>query len=411
MRVEHAALSVLVTASLVTAAGPAGAAAAGLEWVSVDSSGADLPGLHRHASISADGRFVAFEPGFVRDRLTGTTVQVNFDSAGNEVVASRPQLSADGQYVAFATSANGSAASDNLIYVRNLRTGTSTLANVRAEGTPANHLLGSIRFSMSGNGRYVAFSSEETGVVAGDTNKSTDVFVRDLQTGTTTRASVRPDGSPTSANSFVGYYGQALSDDGRFVVFSSLDTQLVSGDTNATGDVFVRDLQTGTTSRVSLGNGGVQGDGASGTQVTGALSGDGRTVMFGSRANNLVEGDEDPGTDLSYPDLFVRDLEAGTTTRVAASTEDYSIHSGALSADGRYAVYGTLGTGQDDVYLYDLRTGTATTVNVPAAGGDPVGYSYYPAVSANGDVAFQSEAAGLADGDTGRSSDIFVAPH
>jgi Tol biopolymer transport system component len=360
----------LVAAGIAGAAVPAGATAAGpLERVSVDSSGVEMS-VYQHSSISADGRYVAFAA-----------------AAGNSW----------------------------RIYVRDLRTGTSTLANVKADGTPADNRNGGTSFSMSGNGRYVAFATNEPGVVAWDTNSSKDVFVRDLEAGATTLASVRPDGSSTNTTSDFNHYSQhVLSDDGRFVVFYSNDRQLVAGDTNNYPDAFVRDLQAGTTTRVSVGNGGVQGDGQSGWQLS-VISGDGRTVMFESGAKNLVDG----GADTLYPeDIFVRDLGAGTTTRIAASTDDRYIDSGALSTDGRYAAYSThyrpfTGGNQeaDNVYLYNLRTDTATAVNVPASGGEPVGYSYFPAVSANGDVAFESQAANLVDGDTNDQTDIFVAPH
>ena len=150
--------------------------------------------------------------------------------------------------------------------------------------------------AISADGRFVAFVSFATNLVPGDTNDATDVFVRDRQTGTTRRVSLGPGGVQGNG----GSAGPAISANGRFVAFFSAATNLVPGDTNGTADVFVRDRQTGTTRRVSLGPGGVQGDGDS---VGAAISADGRFVAFESDATNLVPGDTN-----GAPDVFVRSL-------------------------------------------------------------------------------------------------------
>src|SRR5439155_7441870 len=112
---------------------------------------------------------------------------------------------------------------------------------VASGGTQSN--AASLGSALSADGRLVAFQSDATNLVVGDTNGATDVFVRDRQTGMTARVSVASDG--TQANNVSSY--PALSADGRFVAFQSDATNLVAGDTNGTTDVFVHDRPTCTT--------------------------------------------------------------------------------------------------------------------------------------------------------------------
>src|SRR5262249_22544698 len=135
--------------------------------------------------------------------------------------------------------------------------------------------------TISADGRYVAFYSDASNLVSGDTNGARDVFVRDLQTGETTRVSVSSSGAEADGDSFA----PALSADGRYVAFASAATNLVAGDTNDANDVFVRDRQTNTTTRVSVGHEGSQANGGSDQP---SLSGDGRLVAFTSTASNVV---------------------------------------------------------------------------------------------------------------------------
>jgi Tol biopolymer transport system component len=150
--------------------------------------------------------------------------------------------------------------------------------------------------AISADGRFVAFQSAASNLVPGDTNGAQDIFVRDRQTGTTRRVSVGPGGVQTNAEASSGV--PAISADGRFVAFESDATNLVPGDTNGAIDVFVRDRQTGTTRRISVGPGGVQGNSDSGGP---AISADGRFVAFVSNASNLVPGDSN-----ARFDVFVR---------------------------------------------------------------------------------------------------------
>src|SRR5262249_55118667 len=142
----------------------------------------------------------------------------------------------------------------------------------------------SVNAAISADGRFVAFESQATNLVPGDTNGMGDVFVRDRMTGTTTRVSVASDGSQADGESF----RPAISADGTVVVFESRATNLIAGDSNAAADVFVHDRATGATTRVSVASDGTGGDR---TSYLAGISGDARIVAFTSEATNLVPGD------------------------------------------------------------------------------------------------------------------------
>src|SRR5207247_1588614 len=181
--------------------------------------------------------------------------------------------------------------------------------------------------------RFLAFASDATSLVPGDTNGNTDVFVHDRQTGTTERVSV--DSAGHEGN---GYSQQpAISADGRFVAFTSDATNLVPGDTNGVTDVFVHDRQTGTTERVSVDSAGNQGDRRSGNSLSRpAISAGGRFVAFASDATTLVPGDTNGDVD-----VFVHDRETGTTERVGerAVERPFGVTGPSLSADGRFVAF------------------------------------------------------------------------
>ncbi|MDP2726828.1 MAG: hypothetical protein Q8P59_04735, partial [Dehalococcoidia bacterium] len=178
-----------------------------------------------------------------------------------------------------------------------------TRVSVASDGTPA----GGSTPAISGDGRYVAFQSDATNLVPGDTNGITDVFVRDMQTGVTTRVSVASDGTQSSRCGI----SPAISADGRYIAFASGASNLVSGNTH--GGVFVHDTQTGQTAMVSVASNGAQGNAGGGLP---AISADGRYVAFGSGATNLVPGDTN-----GKVDVFVHDMQTGWTTRVSLACD------------------------------------------------------------------------------------------
>src|SRR5439155_1725953 len=187
------------------------------------------------------------------------------------------------------------------VFVHDRQTGTTERVSVASGGAQGNGSSGLIGFAfppaLSADGRFIAFVSFATNLVAGDTNAATDVFVHDRQTETSRASCVASGGTEGNAASL----GFALSADGRFVAFRSDATNLVAGDTNGTTDVFVHDRQTGATERMSVGSGGVQGNGFSAGP---ALSADGRFVAFRSVGTNLVAGDTNGATD-----VFVHDRQ------------------------------------------------------------------------------------------------------
>ncbi|MER3395467.1 MAG: hypothetical protein C4319_01570 [Acidimicrobiia bacterium] len=264
--------------------------------------------------------------------------------------------------------------------------------------------------SVSWNGRFVAFSSLSSNLVTGDTNSKRDIFVKDRQIGTTVRVSV--DSSGTQANDHSRQ--PAISGNGRYVAFTSAASNLVPGDTNGVEDVFVKDMQTNITERVSVNSAGDEAIFASGSPK---ISYDGRYVVFASFANNLAPGDTN-GT----WDVFVRDRQAGVTKRVSVRPDEVQANGAsenpALSFDARYVAFESSATNLDpadtssfkDIYLKDLLSDTITRVSVPqnpAVSTD--NHSYAPTVSADGSrVSFTSFASNLVAGDLPDTSDVFV---
>jgi hypothetical protein len=288
-------------------------------------------------------------------------------------------LSRDGRYVAFASDASLVAADTNQvvdIYVWDRFTNTRELVSKPLGAGAADAM--SYQPSISADGRYVAFSSVATNLVAGDTNATTDVFVRDRVTGTTVRASVSSSGAQAT-----GYSNAPdISADGTVVSFSSSAFDLVPVDSNGVYDIFVRDLTAGTTTRVSVRTGGGEADR---TSVPAVLSGDGRFVAFVSGATNLVTGDVN-----NKDDVFVHDRQTGITERASVSSvgvESNGVSSlPVISYDGRFVGFRTsatnLGSGQG-VYVRDrlspttlLAASSAVSLSMSADGRYVTGHTY-----------------------------------
>lgn len=237
------------------------------------------------SSLSLDGRYAAFfRDGLrVKNLLTGVETGAPLNQDLREVEAQHARMSANGRYVAFFSSSVRLGASNGMrqIHVHDLLMERTTLASVSPSAKPADAACN--HPNLSGAGRFVAFISAATNLSDLPTNGHSQIFVRDLVAGTTHLASVNSVGEPGDASSIK----PSLSEDGRFVVFSSEATNLVSGDTNDVNDVFVRDLVEGTTIRVSVSSLGEQADAPSHSP---AISADGRLVAFVSEATNLTPG-------------------------------------------------------------------------------------------------------------------------
>jgi Tol biopolymer transport system component len=340
-------------------------------------------------TVSDGGRVVAFNDdstklvrndpedyadAFARDTVRRTTVRASVPYRAGEGVrdayTTQGSLSRDGRYLAFSSSTwtlvPGDTNGRSDVFVRDLRLGRTVRASVRTGGTQA---LGgdSNLASMSPSGRYLTFASRATNLVPGDTNGTADMFLRDLTTGVTSRVSVGADGAQGNGESG----GGDVSSDGRYVAFVSSASNLVAGDTNGTADVFVRDLRTGTTRRASVATGGGQGDQPAQSP---AISDDGRFVVFLSWADNLVRRDTN-----QIGDVFVRDLRLGRTARASVASDGtqgtgpqpcacFVKHLAGISADGRYVAFSAdqdnLVPGDTNqaayIFVHDLRTHTTT---------------------------------------------------
>ena len=409
--------------------------------VSLSSSGGQGDRDSFAVGISADGRYVLVNsqarnlvPGdtngrfdvFVRDRHTGRTTRVSVSSSGAQ--GNRGSIaggiSAGGRYVVFESDSPNLVPGDTNrvadVFVRDLKTGRTKRLSVSSSGRQANGA--SELPAISADGRYVAFQSLASNLVRGDTNRISDVFVRDLVTGKTTRVSLNSRGAQARCNvSYCESTQPVLSANGRYVAFQSSATNLVPGDTNKLGDVFVHDRRTGTTERTSVSSAGKQG----GADRTGngsnlpAISADGRFVAFHSADSNLVRGD----TNRTF-DIFVRDRKTHRTTRVSVSSggrqaNGENLGGLSISADGRYVAFTSLasnlvaGDANDitDVFVRNLRTGRTILASLGRSGNQGADASSVSGVAFTADdrrLAFSSYASVLVPGDTNDRFDAFV---
>ncbi|MGZ8214799.1 MAG: TolB family protein [Methylosarcina sp.] len=362
-------------------------------------------------------------PSTIRASVSSAEVQGNGDSGGTTFNAIA--ISGNGCYVVFASDATnlvpGDTNGESDVFIRDLTTGLTRRVSVSSSGGQGNGSSGDP--SISPDGRYVAFSSFSNNLVPGDTNNATDVFVRDLRTGVTQRASLddaENEGNNTS-------WGTSISADGRFVAFTSEATNLVANDTNEIPDIFVRDLRAGVTRRASVDSSGIEGDDWSQEAV---ISGNGRYVAFQSFANNLVPDD---ATSFAS-DVYVHDLKTGETRLVSAVDPEVEPHDcggfytgtvisagASISADGRYVSFQSFdchlvandNNAAQDIFVRDLKTETTRRASVNSdeveGNGDIFTASYSAAISGNGRfVAFTSSSNNLVPGDNNSKDDIFI---
>lgn len=323
--------------------------------VASDGSSANLSSTIFTYGVSDDGRYIAFPSGasnlvvddtnrmydiFVHDTVTGSTQRASVSSDGiqGNYKSYYPSISRDGRFVAFISDSTnlvpGEVVDNPLgdVFVHDMLTGNTAQVNVASDGTKANLGRTSSLPSLSDDGRFVVFDSESTNLVPGDTNAAADIFVHDMITGSTTRVSVASDGSQ-SQDRYHYSTGPVISHDGRFVAFTSWSTNFVSDDTNAVGDIFVHDMITGSTTRVSVASDGSQGNDVS--LGTLGITPDNRFVLFLSSASNLVSDDVN-GID----DLFAHDMITGATVRISTVSNGVQpndlILFSSMSSDGRY---------------------------------------------------------------------------
>jgi Tol biopolymer transport system component len=340
-------------------------------------------------AVSADGRYVVFGSTstnlvaqdiggnpelFLRDRLNETTSLVSLatDDTPADAGGTACSVTPDGQYVVFES------VSDNLVpgttpgvsgvFVRDLVAGTTTLASVAGDGTPLPADSECSPQAISDDGRFVVFASWDLDA------KAWMVYLRDLQGDTTTLLNVAPDASTILGSTFYAFPLPAISADGSHVAFASDASGLtIDTDDNGVADIFERDLLAGATSMASLTSTGQLGTGPSGYP---AISGDGRYIAFASAASDLVPTDTN-----HVQDLFVRDTQALTTERVNVSTAKvqsnwFTDGPVGISEDGRFVAFSSRASltvtgsvrGSENVFLHDLATGVTTLMSVASNG-------------------------------------------
>ncbi len=285
-----------------------------------------------------------------------------------------------------------------------------TRISTAADGTQGNSNCFDPVFSPDGT--KVAFWSNASNLVPGDTNGSADIFIKTLATGAIERISTNAAGAQGTSTSVYPDF----SPDGTRVAFNSFASNFVSGDTNFNFDIFVKNLTTGAIERISTNAAGAQGDGGGSSEVHPAFSPDGTKVAFDSFDSNLVGGDSN-----STADIFVKDVVTGAINRVSTDALGAQANSGSsdpvFSPDGtRVAFWSNASNlvpgdtnGSADIFIKTLATGAIERISTDAAGTQGNLESYRPVFSPDGTkVAFESRASNLVAGDTNGGSDVFV---
>lgn len=282
-----------------------------ISLASADAAGTEGNGSSYDPSISSDGNYVAFESDatnliagdgngvrdvFVKRIDTGAIWLASADAADTQgnALSDDPAISPDGLYVAFESDATNWASGGTTagqVYLKNIATGAIWLVSADAAGDQGT--AGSDDVSVSLNGEYVAFESDATNLIAGDTNNDADCFVKTIASGAIERVSTDATGAQANDAS----REPKISSDGNYVAFRSYADDLVAGDNDIACDIFVKDRNTGKIDRLSVDNSGVEGDNISDGH---RISSDGTHVSFCSEADNLVAGDGN-----SVADIFV----------------------------------------------------------------------------------------------------------
>jgi len=357
---------------------------------------------------------LAFAAPATAQTCTIERLSVDVNGLEGDAASTQPGITPDGRFVVFTSSATNLVPGDTNavadIFVRDLVLGTIERVSVGAGGVECDQ--GCSYPVISDDGRYVAFSTAASTLVAGDTNGALDVYVRDRASDTIERVSIAVSGVQGDGPSF----GAAFAACARYVTFVSWASNLVPGDTNGTRDVFLCDRAAGTIERVSISTSGAQGDDLSGSgSLLSFTTPDGRYVSFGSMASTLVAGDT-----AQTMDMYVRDRVAATTTLLAPGlgggfpAGDSDLYS--MSPDGRYVGFTSAATdlvagdtnGTTDAFVLDRSTGIIERISLQTGGAESAGDSWTPVVSHDGRyVLYSSAAADMVANDTNGTRDIF----
>ena len=380
--------------------------------VSVALDGRAGNGKSFGADVSGDGRYVGFtsaasdlvpndtnatEDVFVRDLLTGATTRVSIasDGAQGRYESFYPSLSADGRFVAFQSAADnlvpGEGYYDWDIFVHDRLTGVTEIVSVSNSGEHGNS--DSLFPEITADGRFVVFTSHASNLDGPNDDNLTQAFVHDRLLKTTARI--------MDISNHLAYV--TLSGDGRYIAFTSFASDLVPGDTNGVEDVFVYDRLTSQIERASVSSAGVQADRPS---YSPSISYDGRYLSFNSRATTLGDDDEDS----YYFDMFVRDRATGETTRVTKKDDgsDFSstsLQTSGISGDGRIIFFDQ----SYEIYIRDWQHNRTEYVSVSSTGEPANPGCTFPSISTDGRViAFECRAENLDLNDLNDEWDIYV---
>jgi Tol biopolymer transport system component len=415
------------------------------DFPSVDATGT-LAVFSSNATNLVPGVTVTVDNLFLHDSTDGSLQLLALDPhvPGTETAATYPVISGDGDWVVFRSAAagltpEGNATSVYQVYLANLQTGAITLVSKSPADAPGNgstNLYSSTSttldvrkhpFSVSQDGRFVAFHSSATNLIASDTNSDTDIFLYNRDADSL----IRIDEAHTGVESIGESYNPSVSADGRYVAYVSQKPDLVPGDSNGFADVFRYDRITGTTVRVSVADDGSEADGPA---LNCSIAGDGNLVAFDGYASNLIGAGDTNG----YPDCFVRDVASGSTTRVSVTSDgsqtvpfdfgyklDGSSFGPAISADGRHVAFTSYAANLDPavqfppvstvflpnekLYIHNRDSGE-TVALIPVNNADA--YAETPLLSADGRVAaLWSQSAVLIADDNNARYDAFLAPN
>ena len=424
-----------------------------LSLVSVNSTGTGSGnarsgdfGVYR---ITPDGRYVLFYSEasdlvpigatrasdiFVRDLQTGQTKMVSINMTGTPSTQSSPfgLISDNGRFVVFTGFANNIVSNDTNssedVFIRDMELGVTKLVSLNVAGTASGALGGSSLIDMTPDARFIVFSSQAKDLTSlpDGNNLGSDIYVRDVVNNITKLVSINLAGSASGNGTS---FGGKISADGRYMVFTSDSSDLVGHDT-AARDVFIRDLQTNTTKRVSTNaSGTTNGNGDSGG---GIIDKGGRFVVFWTRATDLSTL---PDTN-NLAEVFIYDIQADSKKLITVNSAGTATGGGfppfsgffdhgvelSISADGRFVAFMSQQSGlvandtngnADDIFLYNIATQTKSLVSVNLAGTSGIfGSSFKPAISDDGRfVAFESLANDLVstpDETNGFTTDVFL---
>ncbi len=379
-------------------------------------------------SVSFDGRYVTFDSSasnlvagdtngvsdiFVYDRISATTIRIsvgNQNTEGNDE-STNPSISDNGRYVTFQSQASNLVSGDTNglsdVFVYDLATATIKKISVGNKGAQSNGA--STDASISADGRKVSFTSTASNLCVQDVNSGSDIFVYDATINKIHCVSLTPLGFTGNAHSV---YSE-ISPDGTFVTFSSFATNLVSGDTNNTSDIFVYDSVQNLIERISVDDLGAQANAGS---FFSDISNNGTLISFSSDASNLVSGDTN-----NTSDIFVHDRNTGITQKISTGTNGVESNApsvfNSISSDGRFVAFDSHASNivsndtntSSDVFVYDRIMGTTARISMSNQNTEGNASSANPVISGNGKfVGFESFASNLVPADINNQTDIFI---